>query len=46
MEAVKRTNETLKAIVEVFGLLAIVSKLMATEVSNLIKEESEGTDNE
>ena len=35
----------LKAMVELFSLLAVVSKLLATEVGSLIAE-SEETDNE
>ena len=42
----KSSNQAkLKAMVELFSLLAVVSKLLATEVGSLIAE-SEGTDNE
>lgn len=42
---VQITNVKLKALEEVFCLLAVVSKLLATEVGSLVKE-SEETDNE
>ncbi len=45
MNSKNSNNAKLKAVVEIFSLLAVLSKLLATEVGSLIAE-SEVTDNE